>query len=165
VLCTGSQKETSALSCFLCFTRPGNTKPPVSRVFVCCRDAPPRCLPGYKRSLCNQGARGASLCRLIFDFLRDYQNWPYWKLHASWGLLFSLVHSFPSSRFSAEPLLSIKGVPLFLVLTNYNKNFSIIIRGSWRPLNILTLLFERRLIWFSSIPIEVCVLNLFNLPT
>ena len=31
---TGSQKETLALSCFLCLTRPGKTKPPVSRVVV-----------------------------------------------------------------------------------------------------------------------------------
>jgi NADH-quinone oxidoreductase subunit E len=34
VLCTGSQKETLALSCFLCLTRTGKTKPPVSRVVV-----------------------------------------------------------------------------------------------------------------------------------
>ena len=35
VLCTESQKETSALLCFLCFTAFGRkTKPPVSRVVV-----------------------------------------------------------------------------------------------------------------------------------
>jgi len=34
MLCTGSQKKTTALSCLICFTRPGKTTTPALQVLV-----------------------------------------------------------------------------------------------------------------------------------